>query len=65
MKYTARSAADAAIMGQRTYQGKPCRHGHQGLRYTVNSSCVECTKARARADRQRARADSDQQQGGE
>lgn len=24
------------------YQGKPCKHGHAGLRYRSNSSCVEC-----------------------
>lgn len=32
------------------YQGKPCRHGHSGIRYTSNKTCVECsTKQSMRA----------------
>jgi hypothetical protein len=28
-----------------TYQGKPCKHGHSGVRYVVGNGCVECSKA--------------------
>ena len=27
-----------------TYMGKPCREGHNGLRYANNHHCVECKK---------------------
>lgn len=30
--------------GNITYQGKPCKQGHRGLRYTQNRTCVECAK---------------------
>lgn len=30
--------------GNMTYQGNPCKHGHSGLRYTQNRTCVECAK---------------------
>ena len=26
----------------KTYQGKPCKHGHSGLRYACNHVCVAC-----------------------
>lgn len=29
------------------YMGKPCKRGHDGLRFLVNSACVVCTKERA------------------
>jgi hypothetical protein len=28
--------------GQPTYQGKPCRFGHSGKRYTADRFCVQC-----------------------
>ena len=28
-----------------TYQGKPCRAGHDGQRYRANRACVDCSKA--------------------
>lgn len=31
----------------KTYQGKPCKYGHSGLRYINHSSCVQCAKERA------------------
>lgn len=34
-----------------TYTGRPCRLGHDGLRYLANSVCVTCAKARAKAER--------------
>ena len=43
----ARAAAIKA--GARTYVGRPCAHGHSGLRYTVQSICVECQRARKAA----------------
>ncbi len=33
--------------GARTWLGPPCRHGHDGLRYTHDGfACVECANAR-------------------
>lgn len=32
----------AIASGRNKYQGKPCKHGHGGLRYVGKSSCVEC-----------------------
>jgi hypothetical protein len=43
----ARAAALAA--GRRTYQGRPCRHGHPGLRYCKQSVCVRCAELRREA----------------
>lgn len=40
-----RSAAarwEALLSGQKRYQGKPCAHGHDGLRYTSHNNCVRC-----------------------
>lgn len=31
------------------FRGVPCKHGHAGVRFLVNSACVECTKQRALA----------------
>lgn len=36
---------EAIAAGRNKYQGKPCKHGHNGLRYTRNHSCVECVAA--------------------
>ena len=39
--------------GKKTYQGKPCIHGHDGTRYAVTGQCVFCAKARALARQKR------------
>ena len=39
----------AAAKGEKTYQGRQCAQGHGGTRYTSNSVCVECMKAKAAA----------------
>ena len=28
------------------FLGKPCKNGHSGWRYTINSDCVECAQSR-------------------
>ena len=33
---------DAQIAGEKYYQGKPCRNGHDGMRYTSNGQCCQC-----------------------
>jgi hypothetical protein len=42
----ARRAAEAReaarILGEPTYHGQPCAHGHSGQRYTSNKHCFEC-----------------------
>lgn len=30
------------------YAGPPCKHGHAGIRYVINSQCVECDRLRHR-----------------
>ncbi|MDW9650821.1 hypothetical protein GOB33_22315 [Sinorhizobium meliloti] len=35
--------------GERYFQGAVCPHGHDGLRWTHNGACVECTSAAADA----------------
>jgi hypothetical protein len=34
----------ARQLGARTYQGKPCKHGHSGERYISNCCCVACIR---------------------
>ena len=34
---------EAIANGDKTYTGKPCKHGHT-LKYTIACSCVECEK---------------------
>lgn len=29
-----------------TYQGKPCKYGHSGVRYISNGNCIDCQKER-------------------
>lgn len=37
----------AIASGRNKYQGKPCKHGHTGVRY-IGGACVECAmQARA------------------
>lgn len=28
------------------YQGRPCNHGHDGVRYTHNKNCIHCARQR-------------------
>lgn len=46
--HTSRLAAAKAR--QKTFLGRPCPDGHNGLRYTSSGQCVECTKARGRVN---------------
>lgn len=34
-----------------TYVGRPCKRGHDGLRYVANSVCVFCQRERSAAER--------------
>lgn len=46
--------ADAVRAGRTKYQGKPCRKGHPGVRYTANKNCVVCageSSAKQRAEK--------------
>lgn len=36
----------AIINGDKQYRGTPCKHGHDGLRYTGTNVCVECHRIR-------------------
>ena len=38
-------------MRKKTYIGKPCKHGHEGIRYRSCGSCVDCVKASAERSR--------------
>lgn len=29
--------------GRLKYQGNPCKHGHNGIRYSSTGGCVDCT----------------------
>lgn len=40
----ARIAAQASR--EKTYQGKPCAHGHNGWRYTATAICIACNDER-------------------
>lgn len=46
---------EAAKAGEKHYQGVPCKHGHSGVRYTLTSNCVECTKAASKKSLDRIR----------
>ena len=35
--------------GHQTYQGKPCKYGHPGLRATKSGECIECIPIRRKA----------------
>lgn len=45
------SRAEARARGFNRYLGDPCRNGHSGQRYTAHGDCIECTQARAAAQR--------------
>lgn len=38
----------ARLAGAKTYQGRPCPHGHSGIRYTRSKECKECHRERKR-----------------
>jgi len=41
----ARKARALALeLGVATYNGRPCKQGHPGLRYAKSQACVECMK---------------------
>lgn len=37
----------------KTFQGKPCQRGHEGLRYLCNGACVHCTAENAARRREK------------
>lgn len=41
---------DAKLSGSKTYAGRPCKHGHDGLKYTGCGSCVECSRANSTSE---------------
>lgn len=51
--------ADAKKLGISTYIGKPCRHGHGGVRYTANGCCVSCNTRGKRYPAQKARVEGE------
>lgn len=42
---------EAQIAGEKTYFGRPCPHGHNGLRITSSGYCVECHRRTANLSR--------------
>jgi hypothetical protein len=42
-----RSRADAAAAQSKFYIGKPCKHGHNSYRLTVNGGCAQCASIRS------------------
>ena len=50
----ARAAAKKA--GATFYKGPPCKHGHDGERYTSTNACRKCISTQARPDRVKAPA---------
>jgi hypothetical protein len=48
-------------LGQTYFTGKPCKRGHVAERYSVNQTCVECTKLQQieAEEKRRQRRDSD------
>jgi len=40
-----------------TFYGKPCRNGHDGLRYSSTGMCVNCSKAHYERNRERLAAE--------
>lgn len=45
----------AARRGEVTYQGRPCRRGHAGVRYVRNGDCIDCARLTAHRQRERIR----------
>jgi hypothetical protein len=43
-------------MNPKHKMGKPCMHGHGGLRWRSDGTCVECSRERTRARRAAERA---------
>jgi len=48
-----RTAGELQFYGIKYYMGRPCKHGHSGLRYSCNRSCVQCHEERAPGTRHR------------
>lgn len=48
-----KTAGELRFFGVTYYQGRPCKHGHSGLRYSSNRSCVQCHEQRAPGTRHR------------
>lgn len=51
---SAEKRTKALEQGLLTYVGKPCRHGHDGTRYSRCRSCVSCQEASRKPDRNKA-----------
>lgn len=43
---SAEKRSEALLLGEPTYLGKPCVHGHDGTRYSSCRMCVGCVSAR-------------------
>lgn len=48
---THQARQEALERGHIKYQGKPCRHGHSGIRYVKDWTCIDCNAARVRTQR--------------
>ena len=48
---TQTARAQARALGEKIFQGVPCRRGHDGVRYTCSRNCVECLRDADRAKR--------------
>jgi hypothetical protein len=44
-------------MSTKTYIGRPCKHGHFGLRYASSRGCVECYHIKAQKKWQKIKID--------
>ncbi len=47
-EHIAKGRGEALRLRTRLYRGRPCKHGHDGPRYTANSNCVACIRHRRR-----------------
>lgn len=45
----------AEIAGNQKYMGRPCVHGHNGLRYTRDAYCCQCNVLHCAVRRQKAK----------
>lgn len=43
----------AEIAGNQKYMGRPCVHGHNGLRYTRDAYCCQCNVIRSAVRREK------------
>lgn len=51
----ATSREDALRGGITRYQGEPCRHGHDGVRYALSGQCVQCALGHSKNQHLRAK----------